>query len=307
MTGSFLSSEALQAVSGSSISNVYVTADSGKIYRSTGGAFSSVVYTDASNRSINGLYVTPDGKVFAGGPYFLVHCLSGCAAQGDFTSVALTSPNSTEIFGVCGGGGQVFAVGNNGSYSRGTAFKFNFGTQVWDVFSQDTGVTNNRGCWVAPNGDLYVAAQGRVVRIDSAGSAFQESINPVAPPATETITGLSLRAIWGSGTTVFATGTRRRIIQRRANATWDFVFTPPENNGYDFYALGGASPNELLASGFSFGGQHWAKWNGTTWTFGPDLPLSLDVYGIWAANVDTYYLVGQRHNSWLPSVLRATR
>lgn len=297
-------------VHGSSANNIYASSGQGQIVRFGGtGAWSTVYNHGASSPRLHGIYVSPSGNVFAAGLNSLVHCLSNCIQQTDFTLSTNQTGNSIEFFGVCGRGDDVYAVGGH-TIGNGVVWKFNISNQTWAPYVADTGVSeDHQDCWVAPSGNVFVTGFGRMIRVDPTQTAVIESITP--PAVTPTDVQISYQDVWGAPNgDIFAVGRSRRVIRRpNGSNMWQLVYKVNDPNGNETYAIHGGSADEAFATGRYSGGNgiNIARWNGTTWATAGDGQISISVYGIWAPNADTYYFVGQSPSSFAGLIVRGTR
>lgn len=289
----------LHDVHGSAPNNVYAVGDLGQIHRFDGAQW-TVVYQDNSNLSLHGIWVAPTGEVFAAGEGMIVSCTSGCTQPSDFVR---TSANAT-LYGVCGlSAQQVYAsgvAGNPGVY--GALWQRSGGT--WSAVSTNNGTFYNTKCWVAPDGAVFAAAQSKAVRFKSA-SFVAEPVDYTGWSASD-IANQFFEDVWGDGTSVFAVGSRRRIIGRNpATGNWSFVFNP--NGVNTFLTVAGPGPGEAFAAGRFITGQQLALWRGTGWAFAPNARDSVEIWGMWAATRDEYFAVGGVTSSFTGVILHGTR
>lgn len=280
MTGTFPSE--VTAVSASSRSNAYVTDRHGAVHRYDGTGWSKVTQSP-NNFGGEGIYVAPDGAVFVGGGD-LAHCLTGCAAPGDFTWT--TSP--IQVTGVCGrDSNTVFATGINAS-NAGILLRFQRATGTW-VNLGPTDTTFNGGCWVSEAGVVFIAAQAAIVRFAN-GIMTPEVIHFPDGMSQNDISFQRYEAIAGHGDAVFATGYRRGTLRRNAQGSWDYVVPPTGLNRYEGAAA--FSPTDVVVVGRRSGdGRHLRQFDGTEWTVPSVLP-DADLNGIHAVDDRTWFLVG---------------
>lgn len=274
------------AVGGSAADNVYAVGTNGQIHRFDGSAWSKVTQSP-SNLDLRAVWVASDGAVFAGGGAQLVACEAGCtsAAAFDWSSV------NVNVTGVCGeDANSVYAAGTN-NLNKGVLYKYDAAQDVWQSVSSDLGAYSTGGCWVAPNGAVYIAAQSSVVRYQNS-VLFKETVN--FPPQWDAnqIAQQYFEAVHGVEGRIFVTGYRRGIIERNAQGTWDYVIGPTGVN--DYHALAGTVANGVLVGGSRSGDNaHLRAYDGATWSVPASKP-DLDVWGLWAADENTYFAVGTK-------------
>jgi hypothetical protein len=301
--------EEVNAVHGTSGATPYIVTSKGRVRRWHDGDWQVAWFdTAASPRILRGLYVTPSGKVLAGGSNLLVHCTGeACTSQADFITTPMTGTLTGTVNGVCGRGeSQIYAVGY--SVTTGRVFRFDVAEDTWKLLVPDTGTGPLYGCWVASDGTLFVSStNGRMVRVDTAGIAYVELVNSTAQVDANTN---SFRAVHGAGGRVFATGTSRRIIERDpVSRTWNFVFVPTAVSSEMHHAMGGGAADEVFAGGAPATDRRLTRFDGAEWRFVKDaegsITFSMTVMNIWAAGPDEIYLAG--HKSWDGVVVRGTR
>ncbi len=292
------SDEEIQAIHGVPGGDPWVVTFKGRLLRWTGSGWETAWSdTATSPRILRGLYVSPSGKVYAGGSGVLLHCTGAdCTEQSHFTATP-TQPGlgGGIVYGLCGRGEDlIYAVGE--SAADGKVFRFDVADNAWKVLVADTGTAYVHGCFVAEDGTVFAATNsGRIIRIETNGIAFIELANSTAELIAANV---NFRAVHGAGTHLFATGSGRKIAQRDASTkTWSFVHAPVGANELH-HAMGGGAVDEVFAGGDSLSNGKLTRFDGETWAQLPDLEggltFHLNVLGIWAAGPDDLYLAGHR-------------
>lgn len=294
--------EIIRAVHGSSATNVYSVSTEGYLRHSAGGPMTTAYLLPGTYPpELRGVYVTPSGKVFAGGASVALHCLSGaCTQQADFTQTnfADLNPVGGTVDALCGRGDDaVYAVGEYGSRAR--MWTFDFAESKWKVMIADLGTPGGDDCFVAESGEVFVTAtQGRIVRVTTLGLPVIEYAvaSSGLDPSTQTFF-----AITGVNGRLFATGSSRRIVERdHQSKTWNFVFAPTSSTTVTHWAIGGGAPDELFAAGDPGSNKSLTRWDGESWTNVPDtdmgkLPIYMDVHDIWAPEPDIIFFAGEEY------------
>ena len=263
---------------------LYAAQHSSRIARFQNGQWTTV-YQDPSNTNLVSIWVSPNEEVFAVGSNFADACVSDCAMQSSWTQRSVPTVTFT---GVCGSDLQhVYAVGNT-NLAKGVLMKFNPSSQGWDMLSNDNGSYSNAGCYVAGDGSVFIAAQSTVVRYD--GLSFTPETIDFPPSWTANDKALLLlEAVSGSGTDLYAAGSRKRVLWRDAPGHWVFAFDMASTS--DFRALA-ADSTGAVAAGSNLGGQPTvARGAQQSWGFETNAP-DLSVYDAWAASPNEYYLAG---------------
>jgi hypothetical protein len=282
---------------GAGVLQLYVGADADlDVY--SGGNWTLSAYHQTSNFSFNAIWVSDAGAVYGGGDQFLVYCPGNCTSQAAFTTTSINE----SIEGICtGDGSTIYATGYDSTGSeQGALYQYNSMQQTWTYVYQDTQTQDNWGCWVDPNGVVYMAANAAVARYDSSGGGLTvetlTSFPPGFPVGDQSQT--DLRAVWGYGSTIFAAGNSRLIFQRNSTAGWDFVFHDPtvSPGGSHFYAMAGSGSEGYAAGDYAL------SWNVARYT--PDSGWVIDqstgaagldsvaVSSMWSRAPNEYYAVG---------------
>jgi hypothetical protein len=293
------------AVSGSGPNDVYFATASGNIWRFDGLTFGALpVYHNAvSSADLRSIWVSSTGAVFAGGDNgYLPFCKSGCSQPSNYFQATVAAT----ITGVCGlDDTHVYAVGNNAS-SLGVMFRWN-GT-TWNTSAIPTTSYSNAGCWVAANGDVFIAAQSKILHFDGVAITSETIVWP-AGWGTSEIALQNFEAVWGSGSTLFATGSRLRVISRDGAGTWTFAFN--QNGVNDNHTLYGSGPNDAFAAGARSSTANLTRFDATKtppWAYvqTADVP-DITFWGLWAASPKLYYVAGTDSGGLTGVIYRATR
>ncbi|MHB8878541.1 MAG: hypothetical protein ACYC8T_32995, partial [Myxococcaceae bacterium] len=116
-------------------------------------------------------------------------------------------------------------------------------------------------------------------------------------------------AIWGSGSTVFATGYRLRVISRDAAGTWTFAYD--QNNTNDNHTLYGSGPTDAYAAGSRAATSNLTRFDAyksPQWQFVPPANRpDVTFWGLWAASPNLYFAAGTDSGGLTGVCLRGTR
>jgi hypothetical protein len=261
-----------------------------------GGSWNFPIYSQPSNFTLSAVWVSDAGAVYGAGDQFLLYCPGNCTSPGAFTTQNV--PETMQ--GLCTADGTtVFASGYPLS-SPGVLYRFDPVQLTWKYVFQNTQTQQNAGCWVDPNGVVYIATYAAVARYDSNGGGITtESLNsfpPGFPVGDQTQT--ALLAVWGYGSTVFAAGNSRLIFQRNAAGSWDWAFHDPN------LTVGLSSFTAMTGSGDAAYavGDYAAPWNVAHYTANDGWAidnspaasalLNVQVFSLWARSPNEYYAVG---------------
>lgn len=259
-TSSFTNAVAVSSRPG----EAWVALDSGKLYRSTGGAFNEIV--GFSLAGINDVYVSPSGKVFAVTQgRQAAHCLAAdCSAAANFTTVMIMASGTENLKSLCGRGEQVMALGVRDTAGVGTLYEFDSMQGQWTKVSNNLGISTPRGCVIGPGGEVYVVGELGVIRYEN-GATTPEPVDLMGQPAA-TWTGI---ALWPNGTSIaeamlVGSGSGYRFA-RRNNTAQNWTSLMPNTAGSAMYTVMALGPAEFLGAGSGSGANKFMMWNGTSW------------------------------------------
>lgn len=276
---------ALYAVHGRSASEVYVAGAAESIWRFDGTNWFPVFQGGLGGKAIRALWVSPDGAVFAGSEGgHLLSCLANCTTSAAFTVQQVPGA----IQGLCGKDrSTVFATAQL-SYGDGRLYRFDgarFGA---------TGATlpssYPRRCWVTPRGHALIGAQSGVVRFDGS-TAVQDPVDWPSGWTSADVFHQYFHAVWGFGELVFATGSRRRVLELGADGRWRMSFNP--NGVSDNLAMFGTGPTEALASGVNFGSNLSVLADGGWAYAAQEEQPEHEVFDLWSPGPGVFYAVGE--------------
>ncbi len=269
---------------------VLAVSSAGRVYVSTGGAFTELV-------NLGGYYVDfealPNGHLFLLSPLRFKHCLSNCADAGSWTEVSVGGSGDSLSTLCAVDETNVLAIGTRSS-STGIVFKWN-GTAFEP--SASVGADNPRDCFRAASGDYYLASDDGAARYSPSMARFY--FEPITTNTAFVGGGDSPSGEWITA--------RGPIFARRDGGTW----TPTAlGTGVDVVrAIVGVSPT--LAFGFGGGGtgdgQCGYVFNGTTWSKMPtDIPAMNQARAVFRATDGTIYVGGNDVDS-KPCIVVGTR
>jgi hypothetical protein len=252
---------------------------------------STPIFTEPNSARCVSLWASPDGGLYGAAAQDLLACRSNCTAQAAFT-VATTA---LDFQGVCGRDDQhVYAVGDDNG-SVGVFYQWNPDAGGWGQLYADTGTFYNTACFASSDGNVYIAAQGAVLRFDGQGLTTEAIHFPVGGQ------NVSFYAVGGSGSSVYLAGQGDQLYARGSDATWSLVLNIAD--GSNFYALPFAGPDAGLVAGYGPDAVLMAQ----GWVLDPH-PPAIRVLAGWAASAQEFYLVGEdTGGSGIGELYRGTR
>jgi hypothetical protein len=289
------------AGNGSGASVVLYAGYLGKLERFTAGNWNDVCQ-DSSNNDITALWSSSDDEVFAGASTELIACTANCTGEASFTSysVPILAPS-----GICGLDGQhVYAVGND-NLNVGHMYAWDAGSPGWDDLGAPSTWTYFGGCWAAPDGTVYVAAQSNVVHY-AAGAFTAETFQWPTGWTTIEIDSQYFTSVSGNGQTVAATGTNCRVFTS-SGGSWSLAFDPGSIcDGQQFNGLALDSTHGGLAAGVTSNAAD-ALLSASGWAMDPASPTLFTALGVWVASPSEYYMAGGPTPGGSGLVYRGTR
>lgn len=266
---------ALNAIWGSSAASIYAVGDGPTILQSTDGGVTwnplSTGFT-GNLRAVSGT----TGNVFAGGEQGTVLHTTATTWS---TSLGELTDDLNSVWGT--GSTNAYAVGGGGvvAHYNGTAWT---NTATLDAGSLNT-------IWGSGPGDIYTAGLGDGA--DFKAVIYHSSNGTTWTPDSVGISGGTgidnVNAIWGaSSTSVYAVGDAGLILHGHAG-TGNWTEVSPDT-GLDLYGVWGTSDNDVWAVGQSGKTLHF---NGSTWsqtTQGGGGNLN----GVWALDASHVWAVG---------------
>jgi hypothetical protein len=290
------------AGNGSAASVVLYAGYGAKLERFHAGAWNDVCQ-DSSNNDITALWSSPDDEVFAGASTELIACTANCTVQASFTSYPVPILQPT---GMCGLDGQhVYAVGID-QLNVGHMYTWDAGSPGWDDLGAPSQWTYFGGCWAAPDGTVYVAAQSNIIHY-AAGAFTAESIQWPTGWTTPQIDGQFFTSVSGNALTVAATGTDCNIFTGGGTGSWSLSFGPGSLcTGHQFNGIGLDSANGGLAAGVTSNAAD-ALLGTSSWAMDPTSPTLFTALGVWVASPNEYYMAGGPTSGASGLVYRGTR
>jgi hypothetical protein len=273
------------AVTGLGADRLWAGGSSGRMVHFDGTGWSTVFNSTPDGMEFRGLWAGSDGAVFAGAGTAFYACKANCRQSTQFvrtlvqgTARSVCGRGATEAYGV--------TVDNN---AIGRLYRYDATGETW-ALQRELGTTSPQGCWVAPGGTVWVAAQSAVLRVDGATLVSESpDYDAAGIPAGEVSTQF-FHALVGNGNHVYAVGERRRILVKNGNSAWKFAFNPNRRED-PFYGLAGVPPNQLIAAGPMT--EPMAASGDGSWGFVPKpFSPSLHVFGAWAVSADEFIVVG---------------
>jgi hypothetical protein len=278
---------ALQKISGTSKTDVYVGDSAGDILHFDGQTFVTLV-TFPAQLAISGLVAAPGGALYATDVATRVYwCTSGC---GMLTSWNYEDHDSVDFAGVCAGTSDVYAVGHLSTDDTGVVFHLN-ATGTWEELSGARFAKDYADCAVGSDGTLYVAANRYVIEISPGGTAAQ--VDVTGPD----IIGLTQwYAIGLMGDEVVMVGDKKRVA-RRSNGHWTLLLDYPNYDPAGWYGVTSSHAGEALIGGdgsdsiVNIGAFGIVNDTSTITTF--KAPTDFLMRAIWAADDHTLFMSGE--------------
>jgi hypothetical protein len=256
------------------------------------------------NGELYDVWVGPNGEVMMISGRNSFSCSGPCNTFADFTQLSV-GDSSWGLNSICGNAfNDIYAIGNRDTAAVATLAHFD-GT-TWSTQSQDLGMTDPHGCFMRPDGTMWIAGLKDIVKWEQ-GAATLETLDLDLTALGSSASSQYWYDVAGFGDDMFAVGTDHRVIGRDANGHWTLVSNPAQQQS-DFYAIGAVSPTELYAGGYDYSGETmWWHSDGGTWApSNPDLPFINYVKAVYVAGPNEMYIGGDDGN-FGPMILRATR
>jgi hypothetical protein len=235
------SGAALEKITGTSRTDVYVGDSSGSIQHFDGQTFSTLV-TFPSESGISGLYTPGGGALYATGiGKRLYWCTSGCDM---LTSWNYEDHDPVEFAGICGGGipVAVYAVGRLSADDTGVVYVLS-ATNTWEELSGARFAKDYAACAVGSDGTVYVAANRYAIEIPPNGNSFQVDV------AGSDLLGLTQwNAIGLMGDEVVMVGDKKRVARRTAGQ-WTLLLDYPNYDPSGWYGVTSSRAGEALIGG----------------------------------------------------------
>lgn len=287
------------AVTGRSATDVWVGTDSpGAIWHFDGSAFTRV-YSVPGGREVRGLYASPQGVVFATASGGSFTCFAACDSAGaGFSEDSITN----DVRGVCGASATEAYVA---TYFRIDATSGNSLLRYWNGTNWATPIITSNvkeitSCAVLPgSGRVIIPGEQDFLtfRADAGSSSDYAALT-----VPQRWLAVSTDFVDGGA---FAVGQHRRIFRRAPNGNWSNSFNPSPSGAEEFRAVVALSSSEAWAGGDPLPNQVLARWNGIGWSFVTVSPADLSTRGMWAADSNTFFIVGSDSAGGV--VLRAVR
>lgn len=220
----------LDAVWGASAGDIYLVGAGGRVFHGAGTSWTPDTTTALNGATLYAVFGLSGSDVYVAGANDVVaHRASG-------SWLVQTANGTTELHGLGGAAGELWAVGSGGTILHST------GGGSWSPVTSGVGVTL-RGVFATAANDVWIVGDGGTV-LHAGGGAF-------APAADGIDAGRDLFAIAGGGGALFAAGARFSVY-RRSGSAWqpDPTGVPVDDPlGDTLYALFVVSPSELFAGG----------------------------------------------------------
>jgi hypothetical protein len=271
---------------------VWAMSGSGRLYLSTGGAFTEqLTLTQGQPLDFEG---APTGELFAVSTVYFSACKSNCSDAGSWTQTRITASNESMASLCVNSATDVLAVGAAGSqndamYHRYDGVTFATGSTAFAGFSP-------KQCWRAASGNFYIPVEDGLVLYEPGTLGFTPEPTGSMPSWRGGGTALGSEWVVGSGPV---------IARRETNGSWTNVLARSGEGSVN--VIVGVSATEAFAfgGGFNASGQAGWKWNGTTWVeLTPDLPLINQAISALRTSNGTIYIGGNDSNFY-PVIVRA--
>lgn len=279
----------IKGLSGLPGGELWAVSDNGHAYRRPVDA--GFVEITGFTSGFSDVYVAPDKAVFmASTPHLMRTCLTNCTTYAAFTTYDLPGTNH-RIYALCGSSSSnVYAVGERDLAGIGVLWHFD-GT-AWTLSSNSLGIDNARGCYLRPDGVLFVAGQKDIMRWEQGAGTIETAGLDLSALGTDA-TSPGWASISGSGDVMVAVGAKRRsLVRNAATQTWSLASNPvgATNN---FNAIAFAWPDEAYAAGSKGPQLLWATDGGAVFTpTAVDPPAISIIHRILALGPDELYFGG---------------
>jgi hypothetical protein len=269
----------------------------GALYHFDGTGFAAG-FSDPSNMGISSLYESPSGKVYLASSA-LFTCAGDCTVASNFTTPSNYQSLGCQVVAVCGSGEVVYGVGSAGAgTSSGPTgcLLTTDGQGNWSELSLPDIPSGAAACAVQPDGVASIVGPGTIMTYSPSQGASLDTINWPANTGTNSAY-VSFQAAWTDGINRFAAGGNCRVFGWTASG-WNPVLNnspiDPNTDGAgnaSFAALAGAG-GQAWALGNSQATYQAAYFDGTAWSYAPDIASGDAIIAAWAADASHYYAVG---------------
>ncbi|MDP3157285.1 MAG: hypothetical protein Q8N23_31725 [Archangium sp.] len=275
---------------------LYAVSSSGRLYRSTGGAFTELfAFPGLQPADFEG---TASGHLFILSTVHFLECDSDCGDAGSWTDRQISASNEA-LDSLCViDSAHVLAIGSRGSANDGIAYRWNGATLA--TAASLLGVAGPDNCWQSASGDFFIPAHDTVLRYSPSTEGF-----------TPELTMTPMRGWRGGGSSPgheWVTGVGP-VIAERGQSSWSNVFAPTGTSGSSIVSVVGISPTLAFAfgAGGTSAGQAGYRFDGSRWSaMNPDVPVLNGTYSTFRASNGVVYVGGYDGNQ-APVIIRAAR
>ncbi len=275
---------------------LYAVSSSGRLYRSTGGAFNELfAFPGLQPVDFEG---SASGHLFILTTVHFLECDSDCSDAGAWTDRTISASNEV-LDSLCViDGSHVLAIGARGNPDDGIAYRWN-GATLASTASMIGGVAPDN-CWRGASGDFFIPADDTVLKYSPSSEGFtpEPTMTPMtgwrgggSSPGHEWVTGLG------------------PVIAQRGQSSWTNVFAPSGTSGSSIVSVVGISPTLAFAfgAGGTSSGQAGYRFDGSNWSaMTPDVPVLNGTYSTFRSSAGVVY-VGGYDGSQSPVIIRAAR
>jgi hypothetical protein len=300
--------EQAQAIWGTSPTDFYVGDGNGAVAHFDGTAFAPAFH-DPNNLGVTSLYESPGGQVaVAASQLFL--CAGQCTSAANYAALPNYASLACQVVAVCGSGETIYAVGSTGANTTSGpsgCLLTSDGSGNWSSIVVSQVIAGATACAAEPDGIAFIVGQGSIASYSPSVGVTAEAIN--WPPNTgSNSVYVTFQAAWTDGVNSFAAGGDRRIFARTSGG-WNPVLNngaidPNRDNGSSasFNAIAGAG-GQAWAFGDALGTHQVAYFDGSVWSYVPDIDSQDAFFAAWAADPAHYYAVGSLQSMLGPLVV----
>ncbi len=275
---------------------LYAVSSSGRLYRSTGGAFSELFAFPGLQPA--DFEASASGHLFILSTVHFLECDADCGDAGAWTDRQISAANEALDSLCVVDGSHVLAIGSRGGASDGVSYRWN-GTTLATTAAM-IGAVSPENCWRSASGDFFIPADDTVLRYSPASEGFtpEPTMTPMtgwrgggSSPGHEWVTGLG------------------PVIAERGQSSWTNVFAPTGNSGSSIVSVVGISPTLAFAfgAGGTSTGQAGYRFDGSNWTaMTPDVPVLNGTRSAFRSSSGVVYVGGYDGNQ-SPVIIRAAR
>jgi hypothetical protein len=282
----------VRCIWGRSADEIYAGTSNGQLMAFTPATGWTNVWRDPSNFAIHAIWGTANTIFVASETTLHVHTPG-------IQQVPVSHSVGRFIYDIHGiSDNEVFLVSD---LQNGRAY-FKYDGNGVDLVLEPAGVATLASVFGDSSTRTYLGGNGHLIRYESF-TAFEEDVTWPAAWSQNDILQFEFRDITRLGSRLVAIGSRYLIFERDTAGVWNMVHQPfltDSLNGITGFE------NEAYAVGGDVTGGSILRFYENTWTTG-HYDNNVDLYGIWAADADNYFVAGTVNNTFTGIILRGSR